>query len=109
MTALAVLAAGQAVAEPVNQMRERVRQWQIRALENAIGKERAAEVLAAKPRPEIVGGNTAAAGKWPWQVGLVQASISNNFNAQFCGMLVDEFFVVTAGQLHHRKQRIGDA
>jgi trypsin len=96
-TALAILAADQAVAEPVNHMRERVRQWQIRALENAIGKERAAEVLAAKPRPEIVGGNTAAAGKWPWQVGLVQASISNNFDAQFCGgTLVDEFFVVTA-------------
>ena len=96
MAALAVLAADQAIAEPVNHMRERVRQWQIRALENAVGKERAAEVLA-KPRPEIVGGNTAAAGKWPWQVGLVQASISDNFDAQFCGgTLVDEFFVVTA-------------
>ena len=97
MAALAILAADQAVAEPVNHMRERVRQWQIRALENAIGKERAAEVLAAKPSPEIVGGSTAAAGRWPWQVGLVQASISDNFNAQFCGgTLVDDLFVVTA-------------
>jgi len=97
MAALAILAADQAVAEPVNHMRERVRQWQIRALENAIGKERAAELLAAKPSPEIVGGSTAAAGRWPWQVGLVQASILDNFNAQFCGgTLVDDLFVVTA-------------
>ena len=97
MAALAVLAADQAIAEPVNHMRERVRQWEIRVLENAVGKERAAEVLAAKPNPEIVGGNIAAAGRWPWQVGLVQANISSNFNAQFCGgTLVDELFVVTA-------------
>ena len=97
VTALAVLAADQAIAEPGNHMRERVRQWQIRAMENAIGKERAAELLAAKPNAEIVGGATAAAGRWPWQVALVQANISNNFNAQFCGgTLVDELFVVTA-------------
>lgn len=97
MAALAILAADQAIAEPENHMRERVRQWQIRALENAIGKERAAEVLAAKPKPEIVGGNTAAAGRWPWQVALVQANITTNFAAQFCGgTLVDELFVVTA-------------
>lgn len=97
MAALAVLAVDQAAAEPDNHMRERVRQWQIRALENAIGKERAAEVLAEKPSPEIVGGNTAEADRWPWQVGLLQANISSNFSAQFCGgTLVDEFFVVTA-------------
>jgi secreted trypsin-like serine protease len=78
-------------------MRERVRQWQVRALENAVGKERAAELLATKPSPEIVGGTIAAAGRWPWQVGLVQANISSNFNAQFCGgTLVDDLFVVTA-------------
>jgi len=97
VAALAVLAAGQAIAEPVNHMRERVRQWEIRALENAIGKERTAELLAAKPNKEIVGGTIAAAGAWPWQVGLVQANITSNFNAQFCGgTLVDELFVVTA-------------
>lgn len=96
MAALAILAADQAVAEPVNHMRERVWQWQIRAMENAIGKERTAELLAT-PNPEIVGGNEAAAGRWPWQVALVQANISNNFNAQFCGgTLVGELFVVTA-------------
>lgn len=96
MAAIVVFIAGQAVAEPVNHMRERVRQWQIRAMENAIGKEATAELLA-RPRPEIVGGTEAAAGAWPWQVGLVQASIANNFNAQFCGgTLIDELFVVTA-------------
>jgi secreted trypsin-like serine protease len=97
MAALAVLAADQAAAEPVNHMRERVRQWQIRAMENAIGKEATAELLA-RPRPEIVGGTEAAAGRWPWQVGLLQANItSSNFNAQFCGgTLIDNRFVVTA-------------
>ena len=100
MAALAILAADQAVAEPVNHMRERVRQWEIRMLEKAVGKDRAIEVLAAKPSPEIVGGNTAAAGRWPWQVALLFYDAENpltNFEAQFCGgTLVGEFFVVTA-------------
>lgn len=97
LVTLAALAADQATAEPVNHMRERVRHWQIQMLENAVGKERAAEALAEKPSREIVGGATAAAGRWPWQVGLVQANIRSNFNAQFCGgTLVDEFFVITA-------------
>jgi secreted trypsin-like serine protease len=96
VAAIAVLVGDQAAAEPVNYMRERVRQWQIRAMENAIGKERTAELLA-RPNPEIVGGDEAAAGRWPWQVGLLQANISNNFNAQFCGgTLVADRFVVTA-------------
>ena len=97
LAALSIFVAGQAAAEPVNPMRERVRQWEIRMLENAIGKERAAEVLAAKPKPEIVGGNRAADGKWAWQVALLSANEPNNFVAQFCGgTLVDELFVVTA-------------
>ena len=96
MAAFLVLVAGQSFAEPVNHMRQRVQQWQIRAMENAIGKEATAELLA-RPRPEIVGGSTAAAGRWPWQVALLQANISSNFNAQFCGgTLVGELFVVTA-------------
>ena len=97
VAALAVFAADQAAAEPVNPMRERVRQWEIRMLENAVGKARAAELLAPKPNPEIVGGTPAPAGKWPWQVALLQSSIANNFDAQFCGgTLVGDIFVVTA-------------
>ena len=95
--ALIGLSAIQAAAAPANTMRERVRQWEIRALENAVGKDRAAALLAPKPSPEIVGGTQAPAGKWPWQVALLQAGIASNFQAQFCGgTLVDEFFVVTA-------------
>jgi len=97
MAALAILAADQAAAEPVNPMRERVRQWEIRMLENAVGKERAAELLAPKPNAEIVGGTVAAAGKWPWQVALLWSGEPSNWYAQFCGgTLVDEYFVVTA-------------
>jgi secreted trypsin-like serine protease len=97
MAALAVLTAGQAAAETVNPMRERVRQWEIRMLENAVGKERAAELLTSKPNTEIVGGTVAPAGNWPWQVALLWSGEPRNFYAQFCGgTLVDEYFVVTA-------------
>jgi secreted trypsin-like serine protease len=98
IVALAVFVADQAVAESVNPMRERVRQWEIRMLENAVGKERAAELLAPKPNAEIVGGNTAPAGKWPWQVALLfNRPNFSNFDNQFCGgTLVGELFVVTA-------------
>jgi secreted trypsin-like serine protease len=66
-------------------------------LENAVGKERAAELLAPKPSAEIVGGNVAPAGKWPWQVALLWPNEPDNWYAQFCGgTLVDELFVVTA-------------
>src|SRR6187549_3781395 len=97
MAALIGLTNVQAIAEPVNAMRERVRQWEVRALENAVGKERAAEILAPKASPEIVGGSTAPDGKWPWQVALLDSGIARNSGAQFCGgTLVDELFVVTA-------------
>src|SRR5688572_29141455 len=96
--AFAVFVADQAVAERINPMRERVRQWEIRMLENAVGKERAAELLAPKPNTEIVGGTTAPANRWPWQVALLFNDLrASNFQNQFCGgTLVDESFVVTA-------------
>lgn len=47
--------------------------------------------------PQIVGGSTATSGVHPFQVGLLYKSVSDNFNAQFCGgTLVSERFVVTA-------------
>ena len=98
VAALAIFVADQAAAaESVNPMRERVRQWEIRMLENAVGKERAAELLTSKPNTEIVGGTVAPAGNWPWQVALLWSRETRNFYAQFCGgTLVDEYFVVTA-------------
>ena len=97
MAALAVFAADRAVAEPVNPMRERVRQWETRMLENAVGKERAAELLTSKSNAEIVGGTVAPADKWPWQVALLWSGEPRNWYAQFCGgTLVHERFVVTA-------------
>jgi secreted trypsin-like serine protease len=98
LAAFAVFVAGQAAAEPVNPMRERVRAWEIRMLENAVGKERAAELLASKPKAEIVGGTVAPARQWPWQVALLSNRRRvSNFANQFCGgTLVDEWFVVTA-------------
>jgi secreted trypsin-like serine protease len=107
LASLAVLTAAQAVAEPVNPLRERVRQWEIRMLENAVGKERAADILAARPSAEIVGGDTAPAGKWPWQVALLDADEERNSRAQFCGgTLIDELFVVTAAHCVPRGSRI---
>lgn len=47
--------------------------------------------------PQIVGGEKAAPGEFPWQVALLDSSINNTFNAQFCGgALIDERWVVTA-------------
>lgn len=47
--------------------------------------------------PQIVGGEKAAPGEFPWQVALLDSSINNTFNAQYCGgALIDARWVVTA-------------
>ncbi len=47
--------------------------------------------------PQIVGGSKAAPGEFPWQVALLDGSVNNTFDAQFCGgALVHERWVVTA-------------
>ena len=54
-----------------------------------------------EPKPEgstrIVGGSQAPAGAWPSQVGLLYRSISNSFQAQFCGgTAISRSWVLTA-------------
>jgi secreted trypsin-like serine protease len=54
-------------------------------------------VASQRFRPRIVGGSNADALTHPFQVGLLAKSISNNYNAQFCGgTLVAARYVVTA-------------
>jgi uncharacterized repeat protein (TIGR01451 family) len=54
-------------------------------------------VLAAPNQPDIVGGEEAAPGAWPWQVALIHADATNLYDGQYCGgVLVDEFWVLTA-------------
>lgn len=81
-------------ADGVTWRREHVRQVEIAALERVFGKEFAAQLHM---RPHVVGGVKAPPGQWPFQVALLDASVANNANAQFCGgALIDKFFVVTA-------------
>jgi secreted trypsin-like serine protease len=47
--------------------------------------------------PQIVGGSKALPGEFPWQVALLDASVANTFQAQYCGgALVAPTWVVTA-------------
>ena len=63
------------------------------ALAVPAGPARAGDVA----RPQIVGGEKAAPGEFPWQVALLDGSVGNTFDAQFCGgALIDERWVVTA-------------
>ncbi|MFN2125351.1 MAG: trypsin-like serine protease [Candidatus Promineifilaceae bacterium] len=54
-------------------------------------------VLAAPDQPDIVGGEEALPGAWPWQVALISSDVTNLYDGQYCGaVLVDDFWVVTA-------------
>ncbi len=60
-------------------------------------------VQAQDPTPtsevdaQIVGGQPATAGEWPWQVALIVSGSSNYWFGQFCGgSLIDPYWVVTA-------------
>ncbi len=47
--------------------------------------------------PKVIGGGVAPEGAWPSQAALLSSSISNPYNAQFCGgTLIDQFWVLTA-------------
>lgn len=52
---------------------------------------------AAPEEPQIVGGEEAIPGAWPWQAALVRSDSVNLYDGQFCGgVLVDELWVLTA-------------
>jgi secreted trypsin-like serine protease len=88
-------AASGAFAETENWARDFIRQQEAAVFERATG-------IAPGTQPGtgpgmIVGGRQAAPGRWPFQVGLLLASITDNFKAQFCGgTIVDEEFILTA-------------
>jgi secreted trypsin-like serine protease len=47
--------------------------------------------------PQIVGGEPATPGEFPWQVALLDSAVANNFQAQYCGgALIGARWVVTA-------------
>jgi uncharacterized repeat protein (TIGR01451 family) len=53
--------------------------------------------MAAPNDPDIVGGEEAVPGAWPWQAALVHSDAVNMYDGQFCGaVLVDEWWVLTA-------------
>ena len=46
---------------------------------------------------QVVGGDTAADGKYPWMVALLETSVKDSTEAQFCGgTLISDRFVLTA-------------
>lgn len=57
----------------------------------------AGAVTATDPPTEVVGGQAAAAREFPFMVGIMDRSVRNNFNAQFCGgSLIGADAVLTA-------------
>jgi secreted trypsin-like serine protease len=83
-----------AAAAETNWMRERVAQWEGKMAARFLGPEAAARLLA---KPRIIGGDQAPPGKWPFQAALVNASVPDNFNAQYCGAsVIGERFILTA-------------
>jgi trypsin len=97
MLALGVLATSAVTAgagQGVTWRREYVRQWEIAAVERALGKQAADQYRVEK---KIVGGTKALPGTWPFQVALLDSAVRRNYDALFCGgALVNKLFVVTA-------------
>ncbi len=97
---LLALTAGCAASEGLagsNWARDHVRRQEAAVLARALG-------LASGPQMQlpdiafIIGGVQSQPGRWPFQAGLLLASESNNYRAQFCGgSVIDEEFVLTAG------------
>lgn len=82
-------------AQSGNWMRDRVRAAELVQLEKVIGKAALNELLATNP--EIIGGSQSPPGKWPAQVGLLNAAEPNNYDAQYCGgSVIANKFILTA-------------
>ena len=59
-------------------------------------------VAYAPDSPDIIGGEEATPGNWPWMVALVYATNENVAQGQFCGgALIDAEWVVTAAHCTH--------
>jgi hypothetical protein len=97
--ALSIGAIGSFVVAPadagdgVTWMREHVQQRQMARMQRFLARQ----TSAAPINPSIVGGNIAPTKRWPAQVALLDASIANNYDAQFCGgSLIGPRHVLTA-------------
>ena len=97
VVAVSILALSSAAsAQATNWAAEYVNARQAAQIARTLGDDAAHEFLNPI-EGKIVGGAIAPANKWPTQVGLLLASNSNNFSAQFCGgTLVHQRFIVTA-------------
>jgi secreted trypsin-like serine protease len=94
----ALLGAAQASAGEgeYNWMREYVQIRQYAFAERLLGPE-AAAALRSRISGRIIGGTVAGANTHPFQVGLLNKNVSDNFNAQYCGgALIRSNVVVTA-------------
>src|ERR1044072_1541931 len=79
----------------VTPRREHVRKWERAQMERAVGAGSAAETMAVQPH--IIGGTIAEKGRWPFQVDIMDRSVTRNNDAWFCGgSLVARDIVVTA-------------
>jgi trypsin len=82
--------------ESHNWMREYVELRKQAMLERVLAVETAAE-LRSRASGKIVGGTVAAPSSHPFQVGLLQKGVADNFQAQYCGgTLVRANVIVTA-------------
>jgi secreted trypsin-like serine protease len=85
--------------------REIVRARQIDMIERTLG----ADAAEAASNPEIIGGKKARKGKWPGQVGLLQAQVSDNAKAQFCGgSLIKSKWILTAAHCVDFLKKVSD-
>lgn len=62
-----------------------------------LGGGQSTKLSALENRPQVIGGEEAVPGQWPWMVALVHAPIQNAHLGQFCGgTLVSPQWVLTA-------------